>query len=73
MKYIVAKIHNSSLGLVVECSSLEEGMDIMREWFKEQFGDELLDDYEDALENEYEVYHEEDGDNTYTFSIGIID
>lgn len=73
MKYIVVKIHNQSLGKVVEVSSLEEGMGIIRDWFFEQFNRSINDEETDSLINTYEVYNDEDFDNHYTFSIGIID
>jgi hypothetical protein len=73
MKYIVAKIHNQSLGKVVEVSSTEEGKNVIRDWFFEQF-ERVIDDVEtDSLEDELEVCNMEDHDNHFTFSIGIVE
>jgi hypothetical protein len=73
MKYIVAKIHNQSLGKVVEASSMEDGNNIIRDWFNNQFQRDLNDEERDDLENNGEVCNMEDPDNHYTFSIGIVE
>ncbi len=72
MKYIVARIHNNSLGSVIEVSSEEEGKDIIRGMAEEQFDRPLTDDEIDELENNMEIYNEEDADNLFCFSLGII-
>jgi len=73
MKFIVAKIHNQSLGKVIEVSSIEEGKNVIRDWFFEQFNRVMNAEEIDALEDMMEVYNDEDHDNHYTFSIGIVD
>ena len=73
MKYIVAHIHNNSLGKVVEAPSESEGKDILRGWAEGQFERPLTDEENDSLENNLEVYNEEDADNIFCFSIGIIE
>jgi hypothetical protein len=72
MKYIVARIHNNSLGSVIEVSSQEEGKDIIRGMAEEQFNRPLTDDEIDHLEDNLEIYNEEDSDNIFCFSLGII-
>lgn len=73
MKYVVVKIHNQSLGKIVEVESIEKGLNIIREWFEDQFGRDMYDDELDDLENLMEIYITEDNDNQYTFSVGIIE
>ena len=73
MKYVVVKIYNQSLGKVVEVESIENGLNIIREWFQDQF-ERVMYDYElDDLEDSMEIYIAEDDDNHYTFSVGIIE
>ena len=73
MKYIVAKIHNNSLGRTVEVSSEAEGKDILRGWAEEQFQRPLEDEEIDDIENNLEIYNEDDSDNIFCFSIGIVE
>jgi hypothetical protein len=73
MKYVVVKIYNQSLGKVVEVESIEKGFNIIHEWFKNQFDRVMCDDELDDLENLMEIDIEEDDDNHYTFSVGIIE
>ena len=73
MKYIVCHIHNNSLGRVIEVSSESEGKDIIRGMAEEQFERPLTDEEIDGLENEMEIYNEEDSDNLFCFSLGIVE
>ncbi|MCK9433724.1 MAG: hypothetical protein M0R32_02620 [Candidatus Cloacimonetes bacterium] len=69
--YIAAKIHNQALGKVVECPDEDFAKKIIKDWAEEQFQRPLNEDEEKSLENELEIYNDEDPDNLYTFSIGI--
>lgn len=69
--YIVAEIHNNSLGKVKEVESIEEGKDIARGWAEEQLQRDLTDEEIDGLENDLEIYDDSDCDNLWTFSIGM--
>lgn len=73
MKYIVARIHNNSLGRVIEVSSEEEGKNIIRGMAEEQFGRPLTDEEIDDLHDKLEIYNEEDSDNLFCFSLGIVE
>lgn len=73
MKFIVAKIHNQSLGKVVEVSSIEEGQNVIRDWFFEQFNRVINEREIDDLINSCEICNMDDADNHYTFSIGIVE
>lgn len=73
MKYIVARIHNNSLGRVIEVSSTDEGKDIIRGMAEELFDRPLTDEEIDSLEDNLEIYNEDDMDNIFCFSVGIID
>jgi hypothetical protein len=70
---IVAKIHNQSLGKCVFVDTVEDGKNVIRDWFFEQFDRVINADEIDTLENQLEVYNDEDSDNNFTFSIGIIE
>jgi hypothetical protein len=69
--YIVAKIRNKSLARVVEAKGEEDGKDILRGWAEKQFGRGLTDEEIDDLENNLEIYNEDDADNIFCFSLGI--
>jgi hypothetical protein len=69
----VCRIHNNSLGSTLEVKSWEEGKDILRGMAEDQFQRPLTDEEIDMLENEQEIYNDEDSDNIYTFSFGIIE
>jgi len=69
--YVAVRIHNNSLGRVVEVESAEEGKNLVHEWAKEQLGRGLNGEELDDLENGSEIYNEEDPDNIWCFSLGI--
>ena len=73
MKYIVARIHNNSLGRVIEVSSEAEGKDIIRSMAEEQFDRPLTEHEIEDLENNMEIYNEEDFNNLFCFSLGILE
>ena len=73
MQYITATIHNNSLGQVKLFEHPEDAVSHITALYKDQFGEELDEEQIDSLENDFEIYVEEDHDNTYTFSIGIIE
>lgn len=72
MKYIIVRIHNSSLAYAQEVSSVEEGKSVIQEQFLDHIGRVMNYDELDTLDNMMEVYNDDDHDNTYTFSIGIL-
>jgi hypothetical protein len=67
----VCRIHNNSLGASKQVSSWEEGRGVLKKWAEEQFGRDLTDEEIESLDNEQEIYNDEDGHNIYTFSYGI--
>ena len=71
--YIVAKIHNNSLGKVVQAKDEADAKDIAKGWAEEQFQRPLTDEEVDDLENTFEVYNEDDADNLHCISIGIVE
>lgn len=71
--YIVCIIHNNSLGKVLAVSSERNGKDILRGWVEKQFGRPLTDGETDDLNNKLEIYNDEDPDNIFTFSLGIVE
>ena len=71
--YIIAKNHNNSLGKVERVENETEGKDKIRGWAEDQFQRPLTDEEIDSLENNLEIYNEDDADNLYCFSIGIVE
>lgn len=65
----VAKIHNNSLGACISIESYEEGKALIRKMAEEQFQRPLTELELEAIENEMELYNDDDMDNVYTFSI----
>ena len=70
---IVAKIHNNSLGVVVEVSSWDHGVDVLRKMAQEQLNRPITKAEEDDLTAFGELYDDSDSDNIFTFSIGVVE
>ena len=68
----VARIHNNTLGSCVMVGTITDGINLIREYVKDQFGRDLTADENDRLENDYEFYNDDDVDNIFTFSIGSL-
>ena len=66
----VAKIHNNSLGSCISIESYEEGKVLIRKMAEEQFQRPLTESELASIEDEMELYNDDDADNVYTFSIG---
>lgn len=73
MNLIACKIHNNSLGKVISVPSLSEGIQTIKEWAADQFRRELTFEEIKSAENECEICNEDDSDNIYSFSIGIVE
>lgn len=69
--YIAVRIHNNSLGRVIECENEEEAKNIVKSWAIDQFHRPLTNEEMNSLENELEIYNEDDADNIFCFSVGI--
>ncbi len=72
-QHVICKIHNSSLGSVQMSYDENEAKDIVRGMAEEQFGRALTDEEIDDLNDKLEILNDEDPDNIYCFSIGILD
>jgi len=72
MTMIVVDIHNAHLGIVFEVDSLAEGKSAIKELAEHKLQRELNDEENESLENYLEVYNEEDIDNVWSFSIGLV-
>ena len=68
----VARIHNNSLGSCVTVGTIEEGLNLIRQYVKDQFNRELTTEENDVLENKYEFYNDADAENIVTFSVGTL-
>lgn len=71
--YIVAKIHNGSLGRTFEVEDQDKGIDCIRDMAEEHLGRELTPEEIDELDNNFELVNDEDSDNQYTWAIGIVE
>ena len=68
----VARIHNNSLGSCVMVETIEEGLNLIRQYVKDQFNRELTTEENDILENNNEFYNDDDVENIVTFSVGTL-
>ena len=68
----VARIHNNSLGSCVIVGTIEEGLNLIRQYVKDQFNRELTTEENDILENNNEFYNDDDVENSVTFSVGTL-
>lgn len=73
MNYIACKIHNNSLGKTIAVDSETMGKALIQTWAEEQFGRPLTDEEINNLDDTLEIYNDEDSDNIYTFSLGIVE
>ena len=73
MNYIVARIHNNKLGSVVSVETIEEGLELIRGYVRDQFGREITNEENDILVNDYEFFNDEDYDNVFSFSLGTVE
>ena len=72
MTMIVVDIHNARLGSVFEVDSFEEGKSAIKKLAENKLQRVLNDQENESLENELEVYNEEDADNVWSFSMGLV-
>lgn len=73
MNYIACRIHNNSLGKVVSVNSEDEGKNMLRAWAEDQFQRPLTDSEIDDLNDKLEIYNDDDQNNIFSFSLGIIE
>lgn len=73
MILFVCCIHNNMLGACHSVSSYEDGAKMIKQLAQEQLGRPLEDDELKDLESYYFVFNDEDMDNTYCWSIGIVE
>jgi hypothetical protein len=66
----VAKIHNNSLGNCIAIESYEKGKEMIRKMAEKQFERVLTKEELEQIENDLELYNDDDADNVYTFVIG---
>ena len=68
----VARIHNNRLGSCVMVDTITDGVNLIREYVKDQFGRDLTAEENDMLENDYEFYNDDDAYNIISFSLGSL-
>lgn len=73
MDIIVADIHNARLGRVFGVDSVEEGKSAIKELAENKLQRSLTDQENESLENEFEVYNDDDADNVWSYSIGLVE
>ena len=73
MTMIVVDIHNAHLGIVFEVDSVEEGKSAIKELAENKLQRSLTDQENESLENEFEVYNDDDADNVWSYSIGLVE
>lgn len=67
----ICKIHNNSLGSTISVESCDEGVEKLLKWI-ESDGHELTDDQIEILNNDLELIIDDDPENIFTYSIGIL-
>lgn len=70
--FIVACIHNNTLGQCISVSSFEEGIDKIKQYIHDRYNRELTEEEGLTLVNDGEVYIP-DHDNEVTYSIGTVE
>lgn len=70
---IAAKIHNNSLGQIIEIASFEEGIKLIIKWAEDQLDRDLSPEELEDLNNTYEISDFSDSDNHFTWSLGEVE
>ena len=70
---IVVRIHNMSLGSVTRVLNFDTGVKLISKLFSDQFGRDMNAAERCSLENNYEVTNDDDHENIYAFSIGVLE
>ena len=70
MNMFVAKIHNNSLGACISIESYDAGKALIKKMAEEQFQRPLTESELEDIDDNMELYNDDDADNVYTFSIG---
>lgn len=73
MNIIVAYIHNARLGNVFGVDSLEKGQSIIKKLAENKLERVLNGQENESLENELEVYNDDDADNVWSYSVGLVE
>lgn len=73
MTMIVVGIHNDRVGTAFEVDGLAGGRLAIKKLAENKLQRILNDQENESLENELEVYNEEDMDNVWSFSIGLVE
>jgi len=73
MNYIVAQIHNNSLGSVISVESEEEGKQQVKLLAEDQLKRHLTNEELDEIEQTNQYINEEDSDNVWSVSVGIVE
>ena len=73
MTMIVVDIHNARLGSVFGVESVEKGQAIVKKLAEDKLQRELNDEENESLENDLEVYNDDDADNVWSYSIGLVE
>ena len=70
--YIAMRIHNNSLGKCVYCpEGQEQAKELVKGWASDQLGRPLEDSELDEIENNLEIYNEDDADNMWCYVVGV--
>jgi hypothetical protein len=70
---IVVKIHNNSLGRMFSVKDEAEGIQFIKGMAEDQLERELTVDEMEELENNLELFNDEDHNNEYCWAIGKIE
>jgi hypothetical protein len=73
MQYIVALIHNNTLGKVTAVESEEAGKELIRSMAEEVFNRLLTLVEINSLVDSGEIYNDSDVDNVFTFTLGVLE
>lgn len=70
--YIVADIHNNSLGITHGTETLEEALELAKGMAETKLGRELTEEEESSLFDAYEIFDEDDPDNIWCITVGMV-
>ena len=71
--YFIAKIKNSSLGACFKVDTIENGVKMIKDMTKKEFGRKLTITEEELIENDFELIYYDFEDNKISWAIGTIE
>lgn len=65
----VIRVHNNHVGKCKSVQSQDEGISLVKEWAEEKLNRKLTEKEIESIENNAEIYNEDDADNQWVVAL----